>query len=1655
MSELSSRLNSNIRVKELSQNEPVSKSQIKSEKLQKESHSKLKELPNFQNDICPKENNEEKLNYIKRVNSLLVEVDRLSQENTELVSLLHEEKMRVGEIQRKSKTSGKIKKTVDRTLQSELKYEKEECIRLRHLLTQIENERAEMRAKLKDYEIANSGFAYEKKEMMNKIQQKSEQVALMENYVKDYAEQVLVLTERCSAVKIELERVNYEKNNMCQALTHSEEANSELRVRINEERAKNLENIAGKISQIDNLKWVHHKHGRLLAARNIAKEIERMKVRITNQAFAKVCKMNKINIARAKGMNRIAQLPDKYFWRKKKYFIDVWRSHLNWKSTQISRINLVDNYSSKILKEKIFREWKTHFFSVKGTKAEKYLSSSKFAKLFKLKLKNNLGRRFITWKRKVNFGKNKSIKFSRLSLRTFTWKLRMCLSLWQKNSLRLKEMQAKDDLAVDFSCNFVKSKYFQAIKEYTKIQSLNREFKSYKETQADKFYKMSILIELKRFTQLTRRKSIILSRIIKKISNRDKRKAWNKWLKGINLRKSLQKLLLFTTGQVKRNDNCYKEKVFCAWKIYFISNKLKHISGELSVEKPQREEYQKNLNSIVTESLRNKQISAGKVFFKCCKGRLLTYFNQWRLISKNFKSSLPKVKRVIFKKCMNKIYSGFEQWKKSVIELNLTSLIKKNAKRAEETQLLLAHTSALEEALNLNIEKQSEMAKSSMRSALLTLKGYNLTVCIRAWAHKALAISNKYNSAYRLEEILRLYFLSNSLNCLKNEKNHQLSLISRQKKLYKISVFTARSTLHRSFKSWKYYHKVIQNINSVTTKFSKRKNITFKQISINLWKSVLVSVREQELRSITHKIQEERNTLNISLMELSQNYGLETGKSAKMLKKLTKNCRLRIINALIRCSQGSQRRFWDRWRNAIFRNNEKAKTVDKLRRLWTKTCERRAWRIWIININRKIECIKQLEIKNHIKNSKAEARKAREIKNELEVSINLRNDQIKLMEKQIEAGKRMKNFFIARSVKQGEEEYSISRAAFAFKLMKDRFIRIKYTVLQLVKRIDLIKKKNILGLIKRTAQNNLYFTTLRKMLSELFKKYTRKYLKSNFNQWQRNSTILCFRKFEKSLISSKYQVQNLQDTQKIINNNYRKYMWDMLLKKNKQNIFNSWSSVTKNQKTLKRLSQKFATISATRIKTKVLSKLYQLLANRRFNSHNRRQYLRYSTKTMLTRCFNSWKAQYSSLKSMYKILSRIENTHCNSSIFFAFSSIKCFITTLQVHKSWKSRSQTSCLSKFLLTKLKNSLQIHFRSWLAHSSFKSSSIQKLRNSFLHALHRKFRRGFSLWQEANLIKDTESATNQKGPVAIANTLLKERNFILEKLIKDEGIDARYVERYLTERESLAAVLTRKGISHARARAGPANLSCSTIVPKMFLTWKLWTSKRKRIQKNAYRMLVFRKKPELVHGFLTWKHGLTLVANAVRKYPRRELYGVIARMDRDIKTMEGRVESTSNELLYMQAYSGILEEHAKRGQSLAVILCKNNVQKTFFRSLLRWQVHTNLCKVQDLLEQLTRAEENFFRSQSNFKIIEEENKEISRENGELRMASLDGVAIAEAFETISKEREGLSKDLAERSLLVKRLLEHNNDLTLRLKQLGIEEKMCNSEPSKQKRY
>ena len=60
---------------------------------------------------------------------------------------------------------------------------------------------------------------------------------------------------------------------------------------------------------------------------------------------------------------------------------------------------------------------------------------------------------------------------------------------------------------------------------------------------------------------------------------------------------------------------------------------------------------------------------------------------------------------------------------------------------------------------------------------------------------------------------------------------------------------------------------------------------------------------------------------------------------------------------------------------------------------------------------------------------------------------------------------------------------------------------------------------------------------------------------------------------------------------------------------------------------------------------------------------------------------------------------------------------------------------------------------------------------------------------------------------------------------------------------------------------------------------------------------------------------------------------------------------------------------------------------------------------------------------------------NRNLLAENEELRQAALDGIEISNVVQELTKERETLSADMQDRAGTIKRLIEDNNNLSIRL--------------------
>jgi len=165
------------------------------------------------------------------------------------------------------------------------------------------------------------------------------------------------------------------------------------------------------------------------------------------------------------------------------------------------------------------------------------------------------------------------------------------------------------------------------------------------------------------------------------------------------------------------------------------------------------------------------------------------------------------------------------------------------------------------------------------------------------------------------------------------------------------------------------------------------------------------------------------------------------------------------------------------------------------------------------------------------------------------------------------------------------------------------------------------------------------------------------------------------------------------------------------------------------------------------------------------------------------------------------------------------------------------------------------------------------------------------------------------------------------------------------------------------------------------------------------------------------------------------KQELIDKIIADENLIGSTESRLARMGNSIDTLAFQRENLFGHFVRGQKLAVALFKNNYLKTVWRAMMRWKRFNNEFENMRLIEQLERTNQMIADLNDHVGKLGAINKNLLGENEELRQAALDGIEISNVVQELTRERESLSADLQDRAGTIKKLIEDNNNLSIRL--------------------
>lgn len=149
-----------------------------------------------------------------------------------------------------------------------------------------------------------------------------------------------------------------------------------------------------------------------------------------------------------------------------------------------------------------------------------------------------------------------------------------------------------------------------------------------------------------------------------------------------------------------------------------------------------------------------------------------------------------------------------------------------------------------------------------------------------------------------------------------------------------------------------------------------------------------------------------------------------------------------------------------------------------------------------------------------------------------------------------------------------------------------------------------------------------------------------------------------------------------------------------------------------------------------------------------------------------------------------------------------------------------------------------------------------------------------------------------------------------------------------------------------------------------------------------------------------------------------------------------MQNKMESTEEELAHMGMQRDELIENYMKAQRLALALNRENMIRGMSDGLNRLSDHSHSEKKAHLEEVLQQNLARIAATKDKIREFEDDNESIAAENEELRQFSLDGYQIAKNVQNLGSERERLSVDLADKTNTIKKLLDENAALQLKLR-------------------
>ncbi|TNV87379.1 hypothetical protein FGO68_gene17557 [Halteria grandinella] len=381
------------------------------------------------------------------------------------------------------------------------------------------------------------------------------------------------------------------------------------------------------------------------------------------------------------------------------------------------------------------------------------------------------------------------------------------------------------------------------------------------------------------------------------------------------------------------------------------------------------------------------------------------------------------------------------------------------------------------------------------------------------------------------------------------------------------------------------------------------------------------------------------------------------------------------------------------------------------------------------------------------------------------------------------------------------------------------------------------------------------------------------------------------------------------------------------------------------------------------------------------------------------------------LKRAFQMIREQQDSQNNRVLFNKFKSCQFLSNTVQTTYSIRLKQSFS--------QVRSSLQEGRRQKLA-----ARAISK------YWLTRKLKETIQSWKEGAQLKSTQLFNNQEGVVAVETFELRKELLALKTLCLQEGISRDKIERILLSVQERNLGLCMRTISRLLCNGNPE----IKVMPHCFDRWRQWVKLRKtyaywlRYTSNFSN----HRKLTMAKAFTQWKSQAPILKGQLKTIRKTDLDYISVLNDEKMGDLAQRFETSGVAVDQLTIERDFLLQKYLGAQKLAFSSVKAQNDRAKSKTLSKWLSQNQRAEKSQLEDALRQNLMKISQLKDRVLLMEARNQHVADQNEDLRQGALDGIEMAKNVDELTREREILTIDIADKAVTIRRLLEDNSILS-----------------------